>query len=103
MAGANAWAPLWAALAKYGVTVADAEKVPFENWIEPLADTDANAIVSAIASHVELNGLASMLNGDIRSALVGSEAQIDTMINANIAGGVDGLLDMLSKLAASPT
>jgi len=103
MASKDVIAPLVAALEGAGAKLLDEDKAKIEAFVEPLADADANAIVSAIAAHIQMNGIAGMVAPALRNALTGSESTIDAVINSNIAGGFDDLetlLDGLAKAAA---
>lgn len=90
---------LKAAFAKYGVALLGAHKVELESLFHRVADNDANQIVTAIAAHVNLNGLASIAQAPIRNALTGAIPAIDNVINANIDGGFDALSNLLASFA----
>ena len=99
MAAANVAAPLVAALESTGATLLAQDKAALEAFVEPLADADANAVVGAIAAHVQLGGLAGMIAPAMRNALTGSEPAIDNVINTNVDGGFDALEALLTRLA----
>jgi len=99
MATPSVVAPLIAALEGAGAKLLDADKKAIETFFEPLADADANAVVSAIAAHITMNGVAGMVQNPLRNALTGSEPALDQIINSNIAGGLDALESLLSGLA----
>lgn len=101
MAQPDTLAPLYAALAKFGVTVIDADKAKMESAIESWADGDANAVIGAIAAHINLNGMAGMVQNPLRNSITGAEPAIDKVINDNINGGFDQLEATLTKLASS--
>ena len=99
MADPSTAAPLIAALEGLGVKLIDADKQRIEAYVEPLADSDANAIINAIAEHISLNGMASVVQTPLRNALIGAEPNVDSVINANIDGGFDQLEALLTNLA----
>lgn len=99
MAKPDVIAPLISALEKAGVTLLDEDKAKIEAFVEPLADNDANAVITAIAAHIEMNGIGGMVAPAIRNALTGSEPAIDAVINSNVSGGFDSLETLLNKLA----
>jgi len=100
MAPSSVTAPLVAALEKAGVKLLDDDKAKIEAFVEPLADSDANAIIGAIASHITLNGMAGMVQTPLRNALLGAEPTVDKVINENVNGGFDQLEGLLTKLAS---
>lgn len=101
MAEPNVWAPVWAKFAQLGVAVAPEVAQKLETFIKPIADKDANTIVTAIADHVEMHGIAGMMDGTLKNALIGSEPTIDNVINTNIDGGADALVELFKSIAAS--
>jgi hypothetical protein len=103
MAEPNVIAPLVTALEAAGATLLASDKAALEAFVEPLADSDANAIVSALAAHVQLNGIAGMVAPAVRNALTGSEPAIDGIINQNVNGGFDSLEMLLDGLAKGAT
>ena len=99
MAAPNLAAPIVVAIEAAGAALLESDKAAIEKFIEPLADDDANKIVSAIAAHINMNGIAGMVAPALRNALVGSEPQLDTIINSNIEGGFNALEALLSAKA----
>ena len=100
MASANLIAPVVSALEAAGANLLAADKAQLEGLIEPLADADAEAIMNALAAHVNLNGLAGALQNPLRNAITGSEPQVASLINENIDGGFNALeawLEQVSK------
>lgn len=91
--------PIVTACEAAGAKLLEADKAKLEAFLEPLADDDANKIVSAIAAHINMNGVAGMIAPALRNALVGSEPTIDAVINSNINGGFDQLESLLDGLA----
>lgn len=92
-------APLLTALEAAGAKLLDEDKAQLERFVEPLADADANAIITAIAAHIQMNGVAGMVAPALRNALTGSEPAIDNIINQNINSGFDDLEALLTGLA----
>jgi hypothetical protein len=99
VAAPNLAAPLIAAIEAEGAQLLDEHKAQIEKAIEPLADNDANLLVSAIASNIHMNGMASMAQAPLRNALTGSEPQLDAIINSNVGGAFDALETLLTNMA----
>jgi hypothetical protein len=103
MAAPNLAAPLIAALEAEGAQLLAAHKAAIEAYVEPLADSDANAVIGAITAHIQMSGLASIAQTPLRNALTGAEPQVDAIINANLGGGFDALEALLTNLAKAAT
>lgn len=90
--------PIIKASERAGASWTDAHKAELEAALEDLADGDANKLVSAIAAHINMNGVAGMMQNPIRNALTGSEPELDKIINDNIGGGIDQIEALLEQL-----
>ena len=103
MASPSTAAPLIAALESAGANLVASDKQAIEAFVEPLADSDANAIIGAIAAHITMNGMASMVQTPLRNAIIGAEPTVDSVINENVNGGFDSLETLLTNLAKKTT
>lgn len=100
MGSPNLIAPVVTALEAAGAILLDQDKAAIEALIDPLADSDAEAVMNALASHITMNGLAGMVQAPLRNAITGSEPTVAGIINANVAGGFDALETWLQKVSA---
>lgn len=93
--------PVVAALAKEEVTLLPAQVGKLKAMVTPLADSDAKAVMDALAAHVTLHGLASAAQQPIRNAITGSEPDVESIINSNIDGGAAAFESWFSDVATN--
>jgi DNA-binding transcriptional regulator YbjK len=88
------------AAAKIGLQFTEAHQAAFIAWFEPIADADAKVLVDGLASHIQINGIASVMQGPIQGAVEGEVPALVTLLNGTVENGAAWVDSWLKSIAA---
>ena len=104
MASADTLAPLIAAAkqaaAEAGVQWFEANEAALIAKFEPVADADLTEVVDGAASHLQMNGLASVMEKPAQNAIEGEVPQLVTLLNQTIEGGAAWFDGWMKQIAS---
>lgn len=93
--------PIVQALAAAGYKFAEADQATLESAAAKLADPEVNKVVGALAAALPTTGIAGLVDGGLKAALVAAEPSLDGIVNNEIDAVYAAIENGLKNLAGS--